>query len=552
MIFSKRAGRIGRLSRVGTTLQIGFTVVLAIAAVLLVNWLAGRPQIRQRFDLTAAEKNTLSTATVGLLERTDDGLLIEFLYRRERSPRMQLDEEVMQRTRRLCQLIVAESGGKVAFQVVDVNDVDAWRARQAELRLQGFENGLLISRGERRVFKRLSGDLAQFQEGRNAQNGYIPPSIIAFTAEEAVVEGILDVTRGDELNAYFTSGSGEPVDLESEEPEGLGLVAELLASEGFKTHLWSVASDGDLPEDCDVLVVYGPQNAWPEAQYAQVVEYVEKGGRLLVAAPTDAAALRRSDVPDLLEHFDLEVSEGRVAGYVVNRQTGRPIDGVDECEIMVIPAAQLSTHPIVRPFRDSGMTVVMRSSHQVRVMAQPSEGVAQHLAMSPQACWIDAPPGDRRYTQGSDGSPSAFPLAATVQRPPIRELTEAPSGLDAIPEIRIVAFGSESMFQNREMRNASILPAAFNWVVDREHRITVPPRDPDLRYLPRDDPSALVTVTRFAQWFLPGFVGLLGLVVWVLRTRGSRRRAPSTRAGEARALHASTDPSPQDVAANTP
>ena len=96
--------------------------------------------------------------------------------------------------------------------------------------------------------------------------------------------------------------------------------------------------------------------------------------------------------------------------------------------------------------------------------------------------------------------------------------------MEAIKEVRVVGFGSLFSFSNAALRGASVLPAALNWVADREHRIAVPPRDPDLRLMPRDDPSAMVRVTRFAQFHLPGAVALMGLFVWFRRARGSRRR----------------------------
>ncbi|MEM8713516.1 MAG: hypothetical protein AAGG01_21440, partial [Planctomycetota bacterium] len=143
-----KAGRVGRLSRLGTGLQLTVTIILAVAAVLLTNWLVGRPGIRQRFDLTSTSKNTLATATEGLLKRLEDDVLVEILYRPEGGRRMQLDAEVMDRTSKLLGMIETEAGGRVAISTVDTSDLVAWQERQRQLRLQGFENGLVISRGE--------------------------------------------------------------------------------------------------------------------------------------------------------------------------------------------------------------------------------------------------------------------------------------------------------------------------------------------------------------------------------------------------------------------
>ena len=160
---------------------------------------------------------------------------------------------------------------------------------------------------------------------------------------------------------------------------------------------------------------------------------------------------------------------------------------------------------------------------------QPRQGVAQNLITTTRNdLWVDAPAGpdlvgDLRYDGAVDGATGRIPIAATLQRPPLEAAGEA-AGLEAIEEVRVVGFGSLYSFTNAALQGATVLPAALNWVTDREHRIAVPPRDPDLRLMPRDDPSAMVRVTRFAQFQLPGAVALLGLLVWFQRTRGSRRR----------------------------
>lgn len=534
----RRGRRVGRLSKLGTALQLLVTVLLAVAAVVLVNWLAARPGVRQRFDLTSTSENTLSTATLGLLDRLEQDVLVEVLYRQERGPKAVLEADVMQRTMRMLQLVQDESGGRVTVEIVDTADAQAWAQRALELRIQGFGNGLVVSCGERRVVLDLDGDLAQFREGRNAAQGYVPPSVVAFTAEESLVEGVLDVTRGSTLRIYYTSGSGEPelVGADPEAPEGYGLFAQGLEREGFELQPWTAVETPAVPADCEVLFVLAPDASWPDRQYEAVIDYAERGGRLVIVPAPAAAALRRSDVPDLLEHFGLEVSEGRVAGSVVDPRTGQLLDGIPECEIVDVLPQSLSTHPIVAPFRDAGRNLRFYQAHRVRVLRQPSEGVAQNLISTTRNDqWVDAPTGpdlvgDLRYDGTVDGATGRIPIAATVQRPPAQGAADT-TGLEAIREVRVVGFGSLFSFSNAAFQGASVLPAAVNWVADREHRITVPPKDPDLRLMPRDDPSAIVRVTRFAQFQLPGAVAVIGLLVWFVRTRGSRRRKVASAGG---------------------
>ena len=76
----------GRASRYGIGVMVAVSSVLALVALLAVNWLAGRPGIRARWDLTRAEQNTLSTAAGGVVERLRDDVTIDILFRPEEYP----------------------------------------------------------------------------------------------------------------------------------------------------------------------------------------------------------------------------------------------------------------------------------------------------------------------------------------------------------------------------------------------------------------------------------------------------------------------------------
>lgn len=524
-----RIGSVGRLSRLGTGLQVTVTVLLAVAAVMLVNWLVGRPGIRQRFDLTSTAKNTLATATSGLLERMQDEVLVEILWRPEGGRRAILEAEVMARTEKLLAMIETKAAGKVKVEAVDTTDLIGWQKRQRELRLQGFENGLVISKGDRRVFLAMDGGLAQFQPFRMEGDRPVNPRVLAYIAEESIAEGILDVTGREQLRAYFTFGYGEQDPNDSDGSDGMGILVKDLEQDGIVATRWDFSADGALPEDCEVLVAIGPESPWPEAMYANVVDYAERGGRLFVAPALDPGHLRNSDIPDLLEHFGLEVSEGRVAHPHVDPQTGRVVQGVPQCEVHQLPAQNLTTHPIVKPFVTAGRGLVVPFAHQVRVLRQPEGGLAQHLLMSQPQSWLDTVPVDQVFQAEVDGQFGVFPIAATVQLPPAQEV-EAIKGLEAELETRIVALGSEASLANAYRQfDAGFTRAAFSWVTDQEHRIVVPARDPDLRYLPRTaDNAPIATASRVAQFYLPGGAFLLGLLVWILRTRGSGRRRVSS------------------------
>lgn len=538
-----RSQGVGAGSRVGIALQVVLAAGLALAAVLLVNWLAARPGVRQRIDLTETGKNTLAVATLGTLAKLPTGapVRIEILYEPVAGPLASVDSELMGRTQALLALLEDEADGRVEVEVADLSDPEAWRARSLTLRIEGFENGLLVSRGERRTFVPLIGRLAQVYLGDPARG--IGPSVAAFTGEEAIIEALLDVTRGERLDAYFTFGFGELDVKDDEDVYQAGRLGSALEREGFRVHRWNPLEDGPLPANCEVLGILGPAQAWPESMRDEVEAYLDRGGRAVIAAPPDAEELRNSDLQELLSARGLQVSEGTLMVFQVESTTGKAFDGETRCNALSIPAQNLAQHPMMQPFRLARRGFGIISSHQVRVERQPEGGLAQVIAWAPNSpqtpVWLDAPPLDYRWDNAIE---TAFiaqgGVLATVEMPPLAPVA-TPLALEAELQTRLVVVGSTSAFMNGlGDNNVDLWRAAFNWVTDREHRVNVSPRDPDLRFLPRDRPGAATRAVQLAQYGLPLGALLIGCCVAFVRSRGGpprrRDRAPEDAHAEAK------------------
>ena len=88
-----------------------------------------------------------------------------------------------------------------------------------------------------------------------------------------------------------------------------------------------------------------------------------------------------------------------------------------------------------------------------------------------------------------------------------------------------MVLGSGGLLQDAVLRdprlgpfNESFARNAFNWVADREYRVSVAPRDPRME---RVDGEAAVFVVQVALWGLPLLSLALAAVTAVLRRRGA-------------------------------
>lgn len=513
----------GRLARLGIGTQVVLSGALALAAVLMVNWLAGRPGMRQRYDLTESSQNTLSTATMGVLSRLPGEVTVDtFLPDIEHPILRQVSLMAWERSSRLLALYEDLAGERVRVRHNDMSNTAAVQERMRELRLRGLEPCLVLSYEGAREVVLLNGDLATFDPGQpNPQlPNPRPPRILEFRGERAITQALLKVTRGEELAVYFTTGHQE-LEIPDTGEFGLDELHGMLMEEGLRVGRWNPNEDGPLPEDCACLVLLDPKDALADGTIEQVVAYVERGGRLVVAPPANDEALERSRLADVLEPFQLEVLPGWVCQPRPHPTTGRPIYGAQEVALFPIHPNNMRRHPLVEPFRASGRTFYMSGAHPVRVAGQPRQGVSSPLFQSEVAAWVDALPYDFTPAPG-EAQGRQFELAAASQFRP--EGLETEGALQEQAQARIVVIGSSFAFANAIFEtNYDFLRNVFNWALDREYRLSMSPRDPDLRRWPEDKLENLPALGRLAWLWIPALCFGLGVLFAYLRARGGPR-----------------------------
>ncbi|MGK0220740.1 MAG: hypothetical protein ACI9HE_004252, partial [Planctomycetota bacterium] len=128
-------------------LQVLIAGVLALAAVVMVNWLAGRPGVRTRVDFTHTGRNSLDVATQLVLESLREPVEVDIFFRAARAPMTERVYEVQMRTKKLLALSESLSAGLVQVRENDLMDRLAVQERMQQLHIRGLENCLVVSQG---------------------------------------------------------------------------------------------------------------------------------------------------------------------------------------------------------------------------------------------------------------------------------------------------------------------------------------------------------------------------------------------------------------------
>lgn len=518
-------------SRLSIGVQVLLATVLAAAATLLVTWLAERSTLRWRKDLTAAQENTLDPATQRVLREMPGEIQVDVFFSAPEPPFHVVGREVQGRMARLLRLAADQSGGRLAVEDHDLSDRTKLsartQARRQELGIATIEPGgvLAVSSGGRRQMLRLRGDLADLDPGNidQRQGPLTPARVASFRGEEALLSAILKVSEDRAPLVVFTSGHGE-LDLDGPGERGASLLKRELTTQGFRVTGWDGSRGVSLPA-CDVVVVLGAAQRFTDSEFAEIVRFVEGGGRALIAL--DPKGVADEHGPEaLLARFGVKARQRGIVCTPVPSATGGMQTGVPQCAYAVVGFEGMpAQNPMTDSLRTAGRRVYFFGARALERGTPPQAARVLDLLRSSPESWLELPlPGseDRYDYQPEPTSERArFTLAMQVVFPPARAVgPRTGTSDDARLEARVLAWGSVDALANHLFAsNRDFAVNAFDWLASREYRVRVDSRDREARRLDLSKPEPIGRVHTVAVLLLPGLCLLAGFATWWRRRR---------------------------------
>ncbi|MGD8237683.1 MAG: Gldg family protein [Armatimonadota bacterium] len=352
--------------------------------------------------------------------------------------------------------------------------------------------------------------------------------------EQSLTNAILEVTTENKPKLYFLAGHGEKtVEYGGGEAESYSTVKTKLEDQQYEVDTLNLAATGEaepsVPEDCDVLIILGPQYPLDPREVDAINDYLEtfslerkQTGRALIA-------LRPAPAPDLHEiiaGWGVTVGDGRVVDFAQNfyGYVSMPLTTVSE------------PHDITRDFPGGGRSIATfltlpRPLEVEEPPPQPPPGYpgapppppkrAVAVMKSMDTSWAEA---DAELSAEStrDGAEGQGPLPVLVavdakmgEEPPPQMPGQPPP--DTTENTRLVVLGSADIATNELVRilrgNETMFLACVAWLAERANLISVPPKRPEQRNL-----TLTSGQKRFTQIVTMGVVPLaiafVGVLVW--------------------------------------
>ena len=343
--------------------------------------------------------------------------------------------------------------------------------------------------------------------------------------EEDITNAIIRVLKGEEKTACILTGHGE-AEVSDSERDGFSSARQAIEDANYATKTVSLLEAPEVPADCTLLILPGPETGYLQPEIDTLKRYVEGGGRTLILLDPDVS-------PALAE---------MLAAWGVRVR--------DETIIDFSPVGQFfgmgPLSPLVAAYEPHPITEVMSNTASFFPMARgvdAGDAVSgwdvQELFRTTESSFgtpeVKIEDGELvRDPDTERAGPITLAVAATHDVPaPVGDSGAEESGeepdadseddevedTDAL-ESRVVVVGSSRFARNYALGrggNADLLLNMLNWLSSDEDLISIRPKDPE-------NTPLNISQAQMMQLFWLNVIGLpLVIVVFGIRVWWKRR-----------------------------
>lgn len=221
-----------------------------------------------------------------------------------------------------------------------------------------------------------------------------------FAGEEAITNAIIALTSEDLPKVYLLEGHGEQSLPSSAQSD--------VEAANYETAQLNLLSEGSVPDDADVVVIYAPSSDLMAEEEEALLDYLEGGGSLLLVTDYDDADMPYLD--DLMDTYGVEAVEGLV------------VEGDPSMQLAGYPYYLLPTvesHEITEGLSGIGTYVLLPLAHGIAEIDQYRSSLTiEPLLSTSSSAYVKtdvANAGTLEYEEGDVSGQTMLGVAITEQ-----------------------------------------------------------------------------------------------------------------------------------------
>ena len=457
----------------------GYAVLITIAVIIgliFLNLVVG--QIPLQIDLTDGGLYSLTEQSLQVIDQIDSPVIF-YGFWRSGDENIQLMEVIN---------LYLNRSRNIRLEVLDP-ERNPNRVLRYDRENQGIPYGTLVVEGARgfRVIRPMDMyDFFQNQRGGQSLSG--------LSMERRITSALLFVAHGHTPIIYEITGHLQFTLAE------LGM-QDMVERENFELRSINLVQS-DIPADASSLILNSPRMDLTRAEADKLLDYLERGGRLLVMAD-----YRMGELPmlnEVLASYGMRFDYGYLIENNNTYTAGTPV--------FVMP--ELLEHDITNPFIEQRLPLLLPLSMGVSETGARRRTVEiKPLFSSSRNSFLRTNIDDENFTQ----------ISSDITGPIILGMTAVdPNWIDpnnpSVPQTRIVAIGNASFLEFAQINpgNIDLFMNSITWLEDRPEALTVRSKSMYLLPLSVNTLQIIIFGILFVIVIPIGFF-VYGLVIWLKR-----------------------------------
>ena len=333
-------------------------------------------------------------------------------------------------------------------------------------------------------------------------------------AEEKLTSAILSVTTDDIPKVYFLEGYSDfTLDY------NMYYLSVYLENEVTEVDTLNILSTGNVPDDCDTLVITSPSQDFSNEAKTAIIDYINRGGNILWL---NAAMAVSADLPNVNEVLALYGVNPFDVGAIRETDSSRMVVNSPD---LVIPS--LGYSKITEDIYSDG--IIFRYPTKININEEGLEDlkvVETDLVTTSESSYFRTDFNNSSAAAAEGEETGSFVVGAELEKT-ITEANEE-TGTSAVTSTLII-FGENYFISDypftQESQYSAIQVSSYNkdlvlnslaYLSDREEDITARKSTGTVTYTATEQQDTIVRIIIFS---VPAVVILAGLIVWQKRRR---------------------------------
>ena len=326
--------------------------------------------------------------------------------------------------------------------------------------------------------------------------------------EEAITNAIVEITLEKKPKIYVFSGNTY-----YEPKTGLSSVVTKLEEDSNEVEYLDILSKGDVPEDCDCLIITTLKSDLSELERDKILEYINKGGKLMILTSQNILDVDIPNFNSILSQYGMSIS----FGGVFEQDTAQMLQNAPQFVITDISASFMSDIDmamkacLVLPgkiqFEDSDKLEELGVEYEIIASTSEKSFVRTNFDISSYG----------RTAQDAEASSSIVgaKITKSVSDDKKSELIIF-SNEEFASDMRIPVSNQYYMYAIDLYNNKDVILNSISYLTQREDTITIRKTDETQNYTVNEKENSIIQTIIFAA---PAVIIVIGIVVWQVRRR---------------------------------